>query len=314
MINLFNINNYVVDTSKFNHHLHATVVRQFEEEFAEYVGARYACSVNSATNAIFLAFLNKSEVVGVPSMIPPVVLNALINSGNTISFSDNVQWVGHSYLLHDFGEYRVIDSAQQVDRDQFKNMANPDDLMIFSFYPTKPVGGLDGGMIVTDDLDKISWFREAVLNGMSYSKDNWKRDIKFPGWKMYLSSVQAHVALQNFYKLEEKKEALAEIRQKYNVAFGYNNTSEHLYRISATNREEGIKNMKKDGILCGIHYTATHLHPIYRQRTMKQMPKTEKEEATTISIPYHEKLTNTDVEMVIKSVRKYFCCLEDKVV
>ena len=34
--------------------------------------------------------------------------------------------------------------------------------MIFSFYPTKPLGGSDGGMIVTDDYEKYKWFKEAV--------------------------------------------------------------------------------------------------------------------------------------------------------
>ena len=65
--------------------------------------------------------------------------------------------------------------------------------MIFSFYPTKPVGGIDGGMIVSDDKDKIIYFKEAVFNGMSYETNNWERKIKFPGWKMYLNSFQAYV-------------------------------------------------------------------------------------------------------------------------
>ena len=89
-----NINNYVVDTSKFGHSLHGSVVQELEEAIADYVGAKYACSVSSATSAIFLAFLNKSLTVSVPSMIPPVVLNALINSGNQIKFRffENSGW------------------------------------------------------------------------------------------------------------------------------------------------------------------------------------------------------------------------------
>ena len=57
------------------------VVEQFEEKIAKYVGAKYACSVNSATNAIFLSMLNKNTIVSIPSMIPPVVANAIITSG-----------------------------------------------------------------------------------------------------------------------------------------------------------------------------------------------------------------------------------------
>ena len=289
----------------FDHSLHGSVVESFEKEFAKYVGAKYACSVSSATNAIFLSFLNKNQLVEVPSMIPPVVLNALINSGNQIDFVDNIGWVGNSYVLHDFGDYKVIDSAQRVDKMQYSNEANPSDLMIFSFYPTKPIGSLDGGMIVSDDFAKIKWFKEATLNGMSYDRDNWSRSIKFPGWKMYMSSFQAYIALQNFYKIEEKKARLADIRQKYNALLGYENTSEHLYRINVPNREGFMNNMKQSGINCGIHYLAAHKNFVYSGAAKKQLLKTEVEERTTVSIPYHEKLTDAEIDIVVEYIKKY---------
>jgi dTDP-4-amino-4,6-dideoxygalactose transaminase len=57
------------------------VVNEFENTIANYVGAKYAVSVNSATSAIFLALLNKNITLNIPTMIPPVVLNAIITSG-----------------------------------------------------------------------------------------------------------------------------------------------------------------------------------------------------------------------------------------
>ena len=56
MIQLFNINHHKIDTSEFSNMLHDDVVIQFEKKIAEYVGAKYACAINSATNAIFLTF------------------------------------------------------------------------------------------------------------------------------------------------------------------------------------------------------------------------------------------------------------------
>ena len=169
MIQLFNVNNNIIDTSKFSNLLHDEIVDIFEETIAEYVGAKYACSVNSATNAIFLSLLNKNITVDLPSMIPPVVANAIITSGNKINFIDDVDWVGHSYILHQFDDYKIVDSAQKLEKNQFRKECNPNDILIFSFYPTKPLGGCDGGMIVTDDYKKYRWFKEAVLNGMSYA-------------------------------------------------------------------------------------------------------------------------------------------------
>ena len=189
MIQLFNIPNYTINTDEFSHYLHGSIVEKFEQKFLDYVGAKYACSVNSATNAIFLLFLNKNTTVNVPSLIPPVVLNALITSGNKINFTDDVNWIGDSYILHHFEDYKIIDSAQKVERDQFKKEANDNDIMFFSFYPTKPVGSSDGGIIVSNDKDKIDYLKTLSFNGMSFAENNWDRKIIMPGYKFYLNSA-----------------------------------------------------------------------------------------------------------------------------
>lgn len=303
MINLFHIEDYIIDTSKFDHALHDSGVGRLEEEFAEYVGAKYACSISSATNAIFLILLNENTTVSIPSVIPPVVLNAIINSGNQIDFVDNVDWVGDSYILHQFDDYKVIDSAQKVEESQFKSEANSEDLMFFSFYPTKPVGSLDGGMIVTDDYEKIVHFKESVLNGMSYARDNWDRKIRFPGWKMYLNSFQAAIARQNLKKLPAKMKRLQEIREYYNQNLGYNNTSSHLYRVKVDDNRKWQHRMRAKGIICGIHYEATHLNPVYNMGARFECPKSAKVAESTLSIPFHEKLTDEQVEYVVEEVK-----------
>lgn len=304
MINLFYLPNYKIDTSKFSHLLHDKIVQEFEQNFCEYVGAKYACSINSATNAIFLAFLNKNITVNVPSIIPAVVCNALITSGNKINFVDNIEWVGDSYVLHDFGNYKIIDSAQKVERGQFLKEANDDDLMFFSFYPTKPIGSCDGGIIVSNNKEKIQWFKEACLNGMSYAENNWDRKIKFSGYKMYMNSIQAFIANENLKKLDKKNEKLTEIRDFYNRFFNLNNKSQHLYRINVKNRESFIKEMNRNKIQTGIHYTALHQNEIYSKEKI-YLRKTEEEEATTVSIPYNEKLNKKDIEFVTKISEKY---------
>ena len=303
MINLFHINHYNIDTSKFDHVLNGSIVSDFENEFCRYVGAEHGCGVNSATNAIFLSLLGKNKTISVPSVIPYVVLNAITLSGNDIDFVDNVDWVGDSYVLHKFNDYKIIDSAQKVERDQFKKEANPEDLMIFSFYPTKPVGSIDGGMIVSNDKSKIDWFRSAVLNGTVFSKNNWERKILFPGWKSYLSSSQAFVAQKNLEKLEDKNKKLDEIRHYYNSELGIDNSSRHLYRISTENRDEFISEMRNREIICGIHYTPMHLNPVYCKNSLT-LEKSEDVGFKTVSIPFHEMLTDSEISYIIK------CCKE----
>ena len=306
MINLFNIPNYTINTSKFSHYLHGDIVKHFEENFCNYVGAKYACSFSSATNAIFLAMLDKQQIVNIPSILPSVVANAIITSGNRINFTDNVDWVGDSYILHKFNDYKIIDSAQKVDKNQFQKEANDEDLMIFSFYPTKPVGGSDGGIIVSNDYNKIKWFKEASMNGMSYAHNNWDRIIKFPGYKMYMNSIQCYIANQNLYKLDSKKEKLSYVREQYNKSFNLSNTSNHLYRINVKNRDSFIKKMKETGITCGIHYDALHTLDVYKKHTMsyKDCKLSETISKSTVSLPYHEKLTKEEINYVIDQVKK----------
>ena len=305
MINLFNIPDYQINTADFNHYLHGDICKEFEKNFCEYVGAKYACTVNSATNAIYLALLDKCVTVDVPSMIPPVVCNAILTSGNKLNFTDDTKWVGDSYILHKFNDYKIIDSAQKVDNNQFVKEANDEDLMIFSFYPTKPVGSSDGGIIVSNDYEKIRWFKEATMNGMTYAHNNWDRAIKFPGYKMYMNSIQCYIANNNLKLLDFKKMKLNSIREKYNNAFGYTNTSDHLYRIEVNNRDEFIKNMRGQSIICGVHYDALHENIVYNKEsviceTSSYISK------RTVSIPFHEELDNNgQLEFIIKNAKRY---------
>jgi len=304
MIKLFHIPDYTIETKNFNHLLHDSVVTELEENFCDYVGAKYACSINSATSAIFLCLLNKNIEVDIPSIIPPVVCNTVITSGNRINFVDNVEWVGGSYVLHDFGNYKVVDSAQKVERKQFIREANHNDLMIFSFYPTKPIGSCDGGIIVSNDWEKIKWFKEACLNGTTFSKNNWERKIKFPGYKMYMNSFQAFIANENLNILDHKNQRLKEIRSQYNSHFKLENQSNHLYRINVANRSTLIPKLKLAGIPTGIHYKALHENKIYCTEKLI-LPNSEKEAATTLSLPFHEKLTQSEIQTILKNVDEY---------
>jgi dTDP-4-amino-4,6-dideoxygalactose transaminase len=304
MINLFHLNTHQIDTAYYSNMLHDNIVTEFENKIKNYVGAKYAVTFNSATSAIFLALMSKDIVVKIPSMIPPVVLNAIITSGNKYVFSDDTNWVGDSYILHEFDDYKIIDSAQKLEKDQFIKECNNKDLMVFSFYPTKPIGTFDGGMIVSNDEEKINKLKEMALNGMTYSHNNWDRKIKFPGYKMYMNSFQADIALRNFRKYEDKLNRLSEIRRHYNHVLGYKNTSNHLYRISVPNREKFIEFMKEKEIACGIHYEASHLSPVYAIEG-SNCPKSELESKTTVSIPFNEELSDLKVNYVADNVRKY---------
>ena len=198
MINLFNINNYKIDTSSYTSFLSDERVQKLENQIADFVGAKYACSMHSATMAIFLCLMEEeSQTIEIPAIIPPVVPNAILCAKHSVVYRDDIDWVGSSYILHEFPDYKIIDSAQQLEKNQFKKQANDEDLMIFSFYPTKPVGSIDGGMVVSNDYEKIQKLKILSRYGMTDNKNSWERKILLPGWKMYMNSMQADIAMRN---------------------------------------------------------------------------------------------------------------------
>jgi len=325
---LFNINQYNIDMSKFQHQLHDSVESELEKEFAKYVGARHACIANSASSIMSIVLMgirqNLPEQVlslyplKIPSMIPIAVANVVHNSGLPSVWSDDVDWVGHSYTMYDTKmalyrvdpkamAFKIIDSAQEVRRNQFKEDANDEDLMIFSLYPTKPVGGIDGGILVSNDIEKINYFRTAMHLGVGSHKigdGSWEKALLLPGWKLHPNSAQCYVASENLKKLDEKYEKIDKIVEKYNDAFGLENKSRHLYRINVDERRSFMAKMKELEIQTGIHYAPAHYYPFYNIAEATSLDRTVELGKTTVSIPLNETHTEEDVDFIINAIKE----------
>lgn len=317
MINLFEFDNHIIDTSDFDHLLHGQIVKDFEQEICEYVGAKYAASFFSASYALYA--IMKSELcatpkwptkLSIPSMIPPVVPNALVDAGVDISFNSDTEWVGSAYQLCD----GVVDSAQQLDRDQYKNHPwdrnSGNGLMVFSFYPTKPLSSLDGGIVVSDNKAKIDDLKSLSFYGMEYNEDSWSRVQKQVGFKAYMSTMQATIASKNLKNLDCKYEKIDSIRERYNQAFGLKNTSRHLYRINVENNTKAIPHFRERGIVTGIHYAPQHLNPVFEKYSDLEREFFFQQDVVipsrkTLSIPMHHKLTDEQINYIIQEVKEY---------
>ena len=59
--------------------------------------------------------------------------------------------------------------------------------------------------------------------------------------------------------------------------------------------------MRESKIQIGVHYSALHENKIYSNNTLR-LAESSLEGNTTVSIPYHEKLSKTEIERVIKGV------------
>ena len=173
----------------------------FEEEIANYTGAKYAVSIDSCTNALFLccSYL-KVEEVTIPKRTYLSVPMSIMHAGGEVVFED-VHWGG----IYQLKPYPIYDSAKRLT----SNMYIDNSFMCLSFHIKKqlPIG--KGGMILTDVEAAVDWFKKARYEGRSekfYKDDN----IDMLGWNMYMTPQQASVGLALMQNYPEHKEDLGE--------------------------------------------------------------------------------------------------------
>jgi dTDP-4-amino-4,6-dideoxygalactose transaminase len=172
------------------------IVQMFEEEIALYTGSKYAVSVDSCTNALFLCckYLQVKEVT-IPSKTYLSVPMSIINSGGEVVFDtrpDTNHWTG----IYQLKPYPIYDAAKRLT----SNMYIPESFMCLSFHIKKNLGIGKGGMILTDDNVAVDWFKKARYEGRTekYYKED---DINSIGWNMYMTpqeAAQGLCLLQNY--------------------------------------------------------------------------------------------------------------------
>ncbi|NOQ86318.1 MAG: aminotransferase class I/II-fold pyridoxal phosphate-dependent enzyme [Deltaproteobacteria bacterium] len=208
------------------------------------------------------------------------------------------------------------------------------DLTVFSFYVTKNLVTGEGGMITTDNDTYAEKIQTYALHGMSrgawkrYSDEGFKHyGIVYPGFKYNMMDIQASLGIHQLKRIENYYKLRKEIWQRYDEAF-FNlpldtppppeeNTRHayHLYTILLrleelnTDRDTIQQALFEENIGTGIHFISLHLHPYY-QKTFgfkkDDFPNAAYVSERTISLPFSSKLSDEDVDDVIKAVTKVF--------
>jgi len=205
------------------------------------------------------------------------------------------------------------------------------DLGCFSFYATKNIVTGEGGMLITDNENYANQIKRLSLHGMS--RDAWKRfsdecyghyQVLHAGFKYNMMDLQAAIGIHHLPRVDKYWKRRQEIWNRYDEAFKKlpvftppppeSNTRHayHLYTLlldvdhSRITRDEFLVEMTKRNIGVGVHYIALHLHRYYRKQFAYKrgdFPNAEWISDRTVSIPLSAKLTDEDVEDVIKTVK-----------
>ena len=160
-----------------------TIVKDFEDKMAEFVGSPFAIAVDSCTNALFLCcYYLKVKEVTIPSKTYVSVPCSIIHAGGRLAFED-LEWEG-SYQLK---PYPIYDSACKLS----KNMYTPNSFHCISFSANKILNIGKGGMIFTDDEKAVKWFKKARYEGREECPLVQQEVFDFVGWNMYMTPEQA---------------------------------------------------------------------------------------------------------------------------
>ncbi|WUI93308.1 DegT/DnrJ/EryC1/StrS family aminotransferase [Nocardia puris] len=171
-----------------------------------------------------------------------------------------------------------------------KMIGQTGDMAAFSFYPTKNMTTIEGGLLVTDDDDLAERARVLSLHGIS--RDAWNRyapngsphwELLEPGFKYNIPDVSAAVGLHQLPRLEGFIATRARYADLYDQLLagvpgirrptrlpGVRHTH-HLYVIQldldvlTVDRDQFIEALRAEGIGVGVHFISLHLQP-YHQR------------------------------------------------
>jgi dTDP-4-amino-4,6-dideoxygalactose transaminase len=191
--------------------------KEFEQEFASMVGARYAVAVNSCTAALHLALeaigVREGDEVIVPTMtfaataevvayfkakpvlvdcteetlnIDPRAIERAITSKTKAIVP--VHFAGHPCDMNQilniarFHNVSVVEDAAHAlpARYHGKMIGSISDATCFSFYATKTITTGEGGMVTTDNPEWAARMRSMSLHGLS--RDAWNRYTAQGSW------------------------------------------------------------------------------------------------------------------------------------
>lgn len=225
-------------------------VNRFEEEFAEYIGVKYAASTSNGTTALHLALETLGITVGDEVIIPSLTFIATANcvsyTGAKPVFVDceldtwnidpkniedkitnrtkaiiPVHLYGQPAKMNEIMEIArknklfVIEDAAEAHGAEYeeRKVGGISDIGIFSFFGNKIITTGEGGMLVTNDADIFKKSKILRDHGMEPGRKYWHKTI---GFNYRMTNLQAAVGCAQLERIEYI------LQKKSNIAATYN--------------------------------------------------------------------------------------------
>ena len=323
----------------------------FEAQFAAFQGVPYCIGLNSGTDALILAVralgIGPGDEVIVPANTYIASVMGITENGATPIFVEPDAFHGMDAAkieaaitprtkailpVHLYGQacdmdaicaiaekhnlYIIEDCAQcHGARWNGKLTGSFGTIGCFSFYPTKPCGGLgDGGAVITSDPELAKKLKMMRNYGSARKYVN-----EFSGVNSRLDEVQAAVLQVSLKHLEEGngyRRAIAEryLKEIHCDAVELPRTrpgSDHVYHVFALlcdDRDAMQKHLAEQGVQTLCHYPIPpHLQQCYAYLGygVGSFPISEDYANRELSLPIYNGLPMEDVTRIIEAVNSY---------
>jgi perosamine synthetase len=322
-----------------------TKVGVFEKAFSDCIGVN-AVATSSGTSALHLALIalgvSKNAEVIMPSYtciavaLPVLYQQAkpiLVDVGDdyNISIEDVKRKITNKtkavIVPHMFGYpadldevkelceennvYLVEDCAQAIGATyQDKKVGTVGDISIFSFYATKMMTTIQGGMVCTNNSELVQIIKDLRYHDQCRSLDDSDPRMKY---SYMMSDVGAAIGIIQLKKLDyfiKRRREIAPIyREKLDDKIVINpmesDEKKHIYSRyvirTPYNPAEIIEKMREQNIICERMYVP----PLHRRELLKKFnsnvgfSKTEEVLDSAISLPIYPSLRDEEAEYVV---------------
>lgn len=219
---------------------------------------------------------------------------------------------------------RVIEDSCEALGSRYKGKpaGSLADAGVFGFYPNKQITTGEGGMIVTND-DSIAELCRSMRNQGRDTGMNWLSHERL-GYNYRLSDVACAIGYVQMTRIKEilaKRDRVARLYQERltnekRVTFQKFSPdcdmSWFVFVIklsdnySETDRGNIIAALRERGIGCSNYFAPIHLQAFYRRQfgfKPGDFPVCERVAARTIALPFHNAITEADVDHVVKTLQ-----------
>jgi perosamine synthetase len=327
-----------------------TKVEAFEKDFSKYIGIN-SVATSSGTSALHLALsaigISKNDEVILPSytciaVALPILYQqakpilADVKDDYNISVEEieekitdrtKAVIVPHMFgypadlneikeLCEENGIYLVEDCAQSIGAlYDNKKVGGIGDISVFSFYATKMMTTIKGGMVCTNNPDWIQTIKDLRYHDQCRLFEDDDLRIKY---SYMMSDIEAVIGIVQLNKLDDfinrririaelYKNGLSDNRVMHPVQSNIKKPVYSRYVIRTPyNPSTIIEKLKENNIIC----ERMHIPPLHRRALLKQFnkgtqfEKTEEIINSAISLPIYPSLSDEDVEHVIDVFNK----------